>query len=77
MTAFFVRQETVWRKHRGTDRVEVLSDAALFEINIKNIYQCEKIEEIIEKFHYNNPVYKREKYILYSEVGSSERKRAD
>ena len=23
------------RKHRGTDRVEVLSDAALFEINIK------------------------------------------
>jgi len=54
------------RKYPGTDKIEVLSDAALFSLNITGISDCKEAAEISLCLQSNNPVYKKGKNILYS-----------
>jgi len=62
------------RKYYGTDKIEVLSDAALFSLDIKGISDCNGGAEISLCLQSNNRVYKNKKNILYSSPEILERK---
>jgi len=55
------------RKYPGTDRVEVLSDAALFSLDINNLSDCNNFNDLIDVMSKNNPSFYKEKF-LYCEV---------
>ena len=55
------------RKYPGTDRVEVLSDAALFSLDINNLSDCNNFNDLIDLMSKNNPSFDREEF-LYCEM---------
>jgi hypothetical protein len=62
------------RKYPGTDRVEVLSDAALFSLDINNLSDCNNFDDLIDLMSNNNPLFDREEF-LYCEMEKLEEER--